>query len=202
MVFEQRLRWAGNMTIGMTSAPSAFTGFLPLAIAAKRCGTCKEHRPLTVLPRHNGTRDGRRRHCRDCLLSGRYRPYVEPPEARARRKVRESKPKWRRSHRKALARHAERNPAAAKAMRASQAAVQAGRVRKADHRQARDCTSRKCLEAHHWSYAPEHWHDVLWCCAAHHRQGHAQGVIVPAAGIPIHYGTIPEMMADQVEEAA
>jgi hypothetical protein len=127
---------------------------------------------------------------------------VEPPEVRARRAERERKPKWQRSHRKALARYAERNPTATKAQRALKAAVKAGRVAKAERCRVRGCQSRKCIEAHHWSYAPEHWLDVLWCCAAHHRQGHARGFIIPAEGIPVRYGTIPGIVAEQEQQAA
>jgi hypothetical protein len=168
----------------------------------KRCQTCKERKGHHEFAGHNGSRDGRRNHCRECLLSGRYQPYIEPPDVRALRKVRQSKPKWRRSHRRALQRHAERNPVQAAAQKALKAAVRAGRIEKAKHCQARGCTSALSIEAHHWSYAREHWLDVLWCCAAHHRQGHAQGFIVPADGTPAHYGTVPEMAATEVEAAS
>jgi hypothetical protein len=165
--------------------------------AEKRCRTCKERKALLTFPRHNCSRDGRRNQCRDCLLTGRYRPYVEPPELRERRARRERKPKWRRSHRAALV----RNPASTKAKRVLTAALKAGRIAKPSHCQVRGCTSLKYLEAHHWSYAPEHRLDLLWCWAAHHRQGHAQGFIVPADGIAAHYGTIPEMTAVEAEAA-
>lgn len=166
-----------------------------LAPATKRCKTCKERKTLHDFARHNGARDGRRRTCRECLLAGRYQPYIETPHVRARRAKRESKPKWQRSHRKALARHAERFPIVVQAAKAVRAAVRAGLLVKAKRCQVKGCKSRKCIEAHHWSYAPEHRLDVLWCCAAHHRQGHAQGFILPADGIASHYGIIPELTA-------
>ena len=96
--------------------------------------------------------------------SGRYQPYIEGPEERARRRARERQPKWQASHRQALARHAERYPFAVRATKALQRAVKSGRVIKAKHCQAESCTSTKCIEAHHWSYAPEHRLDVLWLC--------------------------------------
>jgi hypothetical protein len=169
--------------------------------AEKHGRTCKERKALLTFPRHNGSRDGRRNQCRDCLLTGRYRPYVEPPELRNRRARRERKPKWRRSHRAALARYEERNPAATKAKRVFTAALKADRIAKPSHCPVRGCTSAKCLEAHHWNYAPEYRLELLWCCAAHHGQGHAQGLTIPADGISAHYGTIPEMTAAETETA-
>lgn len=158
----------------------------------KPCQTCKTAKPLAEFAPHNASRDGRRAQCKECLLIGRYQPYIEGPEQRARRATRERRPEWRRVHRRAVARYAERYPLATQAGRALQRAVRSGRVTKAEHCQVEGCTSRLALEGHHWSYATEHWLDVLWCCAAHHRQGHAQGFMVAAAGIPAHYGTIPE----------
>jgi hypothetical protein len=177
-----------------------FTASAGAPPALKKCRTCKEHRLLSEFPRHNGSRDGRRKTCKACLLAGRYQPYVEPPEVRARRAERERKPKWRRSHRRALARYAERNPAATRAQRILKAAVKAGRVPKAERCQVKGCMSRKFLEAHHHSY--EKPLEILWCCAAHHRQGHAQGFIVPADEIPAHYGRIPDMAIQTTAEAA
>jgi hypothetical protein len=156
--------------------------------AVKRCRTCRTPRPLSDFAPHNHSRDGRRAHCQECLLTGRYQPYIEGPEERARRAKRERRPQWRQVH----GRYAERYPLATQAGRALQQTVRSGRVAKAEHCQVEGCASRLAIEGHHWSYAPEHWLDVLWCCAAHQRQGHAQGIIVPAAGIPPHYGQIPE----------
>jgi hypothetical protein len=160
--------------------------------AVKRCQTCKATRTLAEFAPHNASRDGRRAHCKECCLTERYRPYIEGPEQRARRARRECRPEWRRGHRRAVERYAARYPMATNATKALRRALQSGRLAKADHCQVEGCASRHAIEGHHWSYAPENWLDVLWCCAAHHRQGHAQGFIVPAAGISAHYGTIPE----------
>ena len=84
---------------------------------------------------------------------------------------------------------------------ALQAAIQRGRVKKSDCCQAAGCSSQAFIEAHHWSYEREHWRDVLWVCAAHHRQGHARGRIEPAAGIPSHLGIVPELQAKPIKEA-
>lgn len=168
----------------------------------KRCAACRQHMPLASFPPHNAARDGRRRHCRACLLAGRHQPRIETPEQRERRNVRQSREEWRQSHREALARHAERNPLKAAAVRAVQRALRSGRVQRAEQCQAKGCTSQHRLEAHHWSYEREHWRDVLWCCAKCHRQGHARGFIVPADGIDRKYGTIPDLDTEEVERAA
>lgn len=34
------------------------------------------------------------------------------------------------------------------------------------------CNSSGKLEAHHWSYEPKHWLDVIWCCIKCHRDLH------------------------------
>lgn len=158
----------------------------------KRCLTCKTAKPYSAFGVHNGSRDGRRRDCLECMLTGRYKPFIEPPDQRARRKARESKPHWQAIHRAALKRHAERYPVVSQASRAVTVAVKTGKLTKAKRCQVKGCTSSKSIEAHHWSYRPEHWLLVLWCCAAHHRQGHAQGWIIPRKGLPAHMGTIPE----------
>ncbi|MGE3703415.1 MAG: hypothetical protein AB7G08_32475, partial [Hyphomicrobiaceae bacterium] len=66
-------------------------------------------------------------------------------------------------------RYTELNPVATRAQRLLKAAVRAGKVAKASHCQVRDCTSVRHLEAHHHDYSKPL--EVLWCCAAHHRQG-------------------------------
>jgi hypothetical protein len=80
--------------------------------------------------------------------------------------------------------------------------VKRGSLVKARRCQVRGCSSDRFLEAHHWSYAPQHWLDVLWCCAAHHRRGHAQGFILPAVGILVRYGTIPDAHEHRVSFSA
>lgn len=35
------------------------------------------------------------------------------------------------------------------------------------------CESNGKLNAHHWSYEPEHWLDVIWCCNKCHRHIHS-----------------------------
>lgn len=164
----------------------------------KACKTCKVSKPLAGFSTHHGSKDGHRVHCRECLLTGRYRPTPETPAQRKRRSERQSRPSWQRSHARALRKYNNRNPVKIAALRALNAAINGGRLQKASRCQVADCNSEKAIEAHHWSYEPEHWLDVLWCCAAHHRQGHAQGFIIPAQGIPAHYGTIPEAAPGEV----
>src|SRR5262245_12594825 len=103
-------------------------------------------------------------------MSARWQASTLRRKPRAARKVRQSRPEWRQSQLQALARHVDRNPEQAATVRAVQAALKRGQLAKAEHCQALGCTSRKAIEAHHWSYAPEHRLDVLWVFAAHHRQ--------------------------------
>jgi hypothetical protein len=157
----------------------------------KRCDTCRETKSTTEFPTHRGSRDGHRTTCSGCLLSGQYQPYIESPEQRALRKRRQSKPKWQGSHREALKRYARREALRVQALKALRAAVASKRVVPAPRCQVKGCNSSRFIEAHHHSYDPASWLSVLWCCAAHHRQGHARGFIIPAPGVPAHYGLIP-----------
>lgn len=159
----------------------------------KRCKTCKALKSLSGFPLHAGSFDGHRIRCRECLANGRYQPKSETPAQRARRVERQDRASWRRSHGQALRKYGEHNPKKIAATRALTAAVNGGRMERGTHCQAAGCASQKSIEGHHWSYAPEYHLSVLWVCAAHHRQGHARGFIVPAAGIPAYFGTIPDI---------
>jgi hypothetical protein len=160
-----------------------------LLFADKVCETCRETKPLEAYAPHNGARDGRRSHCKVCCSSDRYRPQIEGPEARARRNVRQSRPEWRRSHRRSLKMWAERNPQAAEATRIAARALKAGKIEKAAHCQALGCTSTKHIELHHNYYSRPL--EILAVCASHHRLGHSIGYIEVAPGLPPHLGNIP-----------
>jgi hypothetical protein len=166
----------------------------------KRCAGCRKRFPLERFPRHGNSRDGRRRHCRACLLAGRHQPRADTPALRAAREARQARAAWISSHRRATARHVERHPEQAAAGKALRAAVKRGEVAKADRCQARGCSSSKSIEAHHHNY--QRPLEILWLCAACHRRGHARGYILPAEGLPAHLGTIPEMITEPVAEAA
>jgi len=138
---------------------------------------------------HNGSGDGRRNHCRECLLSGRHQPKVETLAQRARRKQRQARKKWQRSHRAALERHKARFPKAAAARRMAKEAARTGRIPKPTHCQVFGCAETRHLERHHHDY--DRPLEVLWACARHHRRGHSVGFISVAPGIPEHFGNIP-----------
>lgn len=182
----------GHIPIGMSPCPPSPSNLVE-ADREKRCQTCKTAKPLNGFPLHAGSHDGHRIHCRACLISGRYQPTPETPAQRKRRAERQGRRSWQRSHGQALREYGDRNPLKTAAVRALQTAVNCGRLQRGTRCQAAGCSSEKSIEGHHWSYAPEHHLAVLWVCAAHHRQGHARGFIVPAAGIPVHYGIIPGM---------
>jgi hypothetical protein len=159
------------------------------ASAQKRCRTCKTELPLLAFARHNGSQDGYRQHCRECLRTGRRQPTRETEEQRTQRKRRQSRKKWQRSHLEALARHQARFPKAAAATRAVQAGIKAGRITPAKECQAIDCTVSGRLEAHHNDYTRPL--EVLFVCPAHHRRGHSTGYIAVKPGLPPHLGNIP-----------
>src|SRR5262245_2654980 len=92
------------------------------------CKTCRVTKELHEFARHMNGKLGRRVHCIDCCRTGRKMPFIEGPEARERRRIRESRSKWQRGHRAALDRAAARYPAAALAGRAVKAAVKAGKL--------------------------------------------------------------------------
>ena len=74
------------------------------------------------------SRDAHRRDCKECLLTGRPVPKYEGKAERRKRKARQSKPKWQRAHRVALAREATRYPLANAARRALRRAVRKSEV--------------------------------------------------------------------------
>lgn len=161
-------------------------------VATKACATCKERKPREEFRRHMGAKDGLRRNCRECLLTGRFSPNFEGKAARKRRKARESQERWQQVHRKALKKAAARYPEKQAAMRAVREAVKAGKLVRATKCSAKGCRSGKHIEAHHWSYSPEYHLDVVFLCATHHRRGHSVGFIELKRGFPAHYGIIPE----------
>lgn len=167
-----------------------FSGLARRRTTTKRCATCKEIKLHVEFAPHNGSHDGRRNHCRTCLAVGRRAVKSETPEQTARRKQRQSRPEWQRSHAEALRRHAERFPKAARASRLATAAVKAGRLKPAERCQAADCDYAGRLEKHHHDYDKPL--SVLWVCPMHHRQGHSRGFIRTAPGINPVMGWIPE----------
>ena len=167
---------------GIASGIGAQTG-------QKRCRTCKTDRPFPAFARHNGSRDGYRQDCRECLRTGRRQPTCETEDQRAQRKRRQSRQKWQRSHREALARHQARFPKATAATRAVQAAIRSGRITPPKECQAADCRVVGRLEAHHND--PVRPLEVLFVCPAHHRRGHSTGYIAVKPGLPPHLGNIP-----------
>src|SRR5262249_2663336 len=128
-------------------------------------------------------------HCRECLRTGRRKPKTETAEQRARRKERQSRPEWQKSHLEALGRWARRYPLAASATRIAQNALLTGKIRKAPHCQALGCYSTKHIQLHHHDYTRPL--EILTVCALHHKRGHSVGYIAVAPGVPPHLGNIP-----------
>lgn len=160
-----------------------------MSAQTKKCRTCKAEKPCDGFADHNGSGDGKRLDCRECLLTGRRNPVIESPEQRAKRKVRQSRRKWRRSHRKAIAKWSERYPLASTATKIVQQAIRQGKLKKSKRCQALGCTSEKNVETHHHDYAKPL--EVIFLCAHHHRRGHSVGYIPVAPGLPPRLGNIP-----------
>lgn len=178
------------MTLAIGSAMALHVGCpVGLPTGQKSCRTCKTEQPLSAFARHNGSHDGYRQHCRECLRTGRRQPKRETEDQRAQRRRRQSRQTWRRSHLQALARHQARFPRAAAATRAVQVAIKAGRITPAKGCQAAGCTFTGRLEAHHNDHARPL--EVLFVCPAHHRRGHSIGYIEVKRGLPPHLGNIP-----------
>lgn len=155
----------------------------------KVCQTCRARKLHAEFAPHNGSADGRRNHCRICMATGRRLVRAETQEQKARRKERQSRPQWQRSHARALTRHEKRFPKAARAVRIALTAFHAGKLQPAEHCQADGCNYSGKLEKHHHDY--DQPLSVLWVCPTHHRQGHSRGIIVTAPGIDPALGAIP-----------
>ena len=167
------------MTLALS--PSARRASMP----AKACKTCKVTKPISDFPPHRGSKGGHRVHCRDCLITGRYQPTPETPAQRKHCAERQGRRSWQHSHGQALRKYGDHNPLKTAAVRALATAVTCGRLKRGTHCQVAGCCSQKSIKGHHWPYSLVHQQDVLWCCAAHHRQGHARSYITPDAGIPL-----------------
>lgn len=66
---------------------------------------------------------------------------------------------WNRAHRKERKAHA-----------AVAAALRSGKLKRG---KCRDCGSHR-VHAHHPSYEPENWLDIVWLCPLHHRRAHIE----------------------------
>lgn len=86
------------------------------------------------------------------------RKYSEDSEYRD--KVKKTKVEW-----------VNRNPLKRQAQHALSNAVRDGKVVKLSS--CEHCvTSEKKIQGHHWSYAVEHWLDVIWLCTSCHGKEH------------------------------
>lgn len=82
-----------------------------------------------------------------------------------------SDPDYKRSVLETKDAYIKRNPEKRKANVAVGNAVRDGRLVK--HNKCEHCrTTEKSIEAHHWSYEPEHWLDVIWLCTTCHGEEH------------------------------
>lgn len=80
------------------------------------------------------------------------------------------------SLKRSVARHREKNRHKHAANRAVHQAIKSGRLVRPDtcSRCKRAAYVGDKIHAHHWSYAPEHWLDVVWLCLNCHFRGHSR----------------------------
>lgn len=119
----------------------------------KRCFKCGETKPLSEFYRHPGTRDGYLNKCKECAKT----------DSKSRRDNRPEKDLETRL------KSCRKNPTHKNAAMAIDAALRCGRIKKASHCQGcgRSGTEVR-LSAHHHDYSEPL--DVVWVCAACHRQ--------------------------------
>jgi len=145
----------------------------------KRCFKCNESKPLKEFYRHSQMADGRLNKCKECTKAD-VKAYVnanaearktyekqraQRPDRILARKEYQRTPRGKRSHAKALRRHAEAYPEKAKAHRMVSNAIRDGKL----YRQPCEVCGAKA-EAHHEDYSKPL--DVRWLCPKHHRARH------------------------------
>jgi hypothetical protein len=134
----------------------------------KTCKKCGEEHTLEQFHRLSRGLHGRRSVCRWCVNEAdraRYHANREKAVARvaAYNKAHPEK------HAAAERRYRARHPNKKKAHRAVEKALKHGLLQRTC---CRGCGAGDEIEAHHHSYAPEHWLDVIWLCSACHMALH------------------------------
>lgn len=144
---------------------------------------CKKH-GIEMAWRNDASRKaGRRLHCAECDCASSRRYCAAHPD-----KKRESNRRWAKANPDKKRENSRRwdaenpdkkrennrrwdaeNPEKVKAHIAVERAVRSGVLVR---QPCEECGSEK-VDAHHWSYKPEHRLDVHWMCRRHHTQFHA-----------------------------
>lgn len=156
----------------------------------KRCFKCGVEKPLSEFYKHPAMSDGHVNKCKDCNKKDVHRNreeradyYREYDRNRKNADERNRKNNEREKQRcledsqyrlKTLERKkewCEKNQHKRQAHYTVGNALRDGKIEKPSC--CEHCgTSAKSIEAHHWSYLPEHWLDVIWLCTTCHGKEH------------------------------
>src|SRR5690554_1566018 len=156
----------------------------------KACFKCGAEKPLSDFYKHPKMADGHVNKCKECnkrdvyenrearkdyyLVYDRNRPNREEraiKDNERRRLKYATDPEYRRKILETKALWDERNKLKRRAHCAVSNALRDGKIFKPTS--CEHCgTSEKKIQAHHWSYAPEHWLDVIWLCTRCHGKEH------------------------------
>ena len=156
----------------------------------KVCFKGGAEKPLSEFYKHSQMADGHVNKCKDCnkkdvaenreknkeyyLQYDRNRPNHEERVRKSCERTKEkyhTDPEYKQKVTDAKAAWSERNTQKRKAQHAVSNAKRDGKLVKLDC--CEHCgTSEKAIQAHHWSYEPEHWLDVIWLCTKCHGKEH------------------------------
>lgn len=165
----------------------------------KTCKHCNQCKPFDQFYRASNTKDGYRGRCKPCYdeqvkswtranpdkcsaYSAAYQkrnPDVARKHAAGvylnhREKRLANSKQWRDRNKERLAAYdrerRKKYPEREQARQAVRYALKRGELVKPSH--CERCGSDRYVEAHHWSYAPEHRLDVEWICRSCHHQDH------------------------------
>lgn len=156
----------------------------------KTCFKCGAEKPLSEFYKHSQMPDGHVNKCKECNKRDvkenrvknkqyydnydRNRPNHKERVDRCSERSKESyhsDPEYNEKILETKRAWLERNSHKRKAQCAVSNAKRGGKLVKASN--CEHCgTSEKAIQAHHWSYEPEHWLDVIWLCTECHGKEH------------------------------
>lgn len=156
-------------------------------IISKTCIKCKKNKSLDEFYKRDSSPDGFRNDCIVCRKEatkqwsktpkGRIsqlaakRRYNISAKAKIARKRYNQSPKGRKMQKKHMNLWRQNNVIKNKAIHAVNHAIAAGRIKPVGEQRCKRCKN-KAQHYHHWSYAKEHWLDVIPVCNLCHSKIH------------------------------
>lgn len=141
-----------------------------------KCGTCQ---PVSEFQPNKRYRDGYLSWCKTCMAQYQRRWARENTD-----KCREINERHKRNHPEQFSAYHERycanNPDKRNAKNAVMHAVAKGTLPRVTARLCVVC-GEQAKNYHHWSYAPEHWLDVIPVCVRCHKMIHTGEISIPDA---------------------